>query len=411
LASRVVEIRDAKLNTYTGDYEAFVKQRELEIVQQEAAARNQAKKIERTERFIERFRYKASKARQVQSRIKMLDKVERIQAPVKGRKLMKIGFPPPPRSGQVVITLDKVDFGYEPAKPVYESLDLVVERGQKVALVGPNGAGKTTLLKLLAGALKPLAGSRELGHNVALGYFAQHQIEALDPANRVIEELQRAIPSGVDVKARDLLGRFLFSGDDIDKPVSVLSGGERTRLALAKLLVQPVNFLCLDEPTNHLDIQSRDVLEDALVEYAGSIVLVTHDRHLIRQVADNIVEVESGVPRWYVGDYDDYLWKKDQESAAPGAAPVAIASASKPARIDKAEMRRRRAAVRKIEADIDSAHAERERLTALLADARTYAAGGPQSKNAAKALQEAEKRIAQLEADWERLTEQLESIP
>jgi ATP-binding cassette subfamily F protein 3 len=213
----------------------------------------------------------------------------------------------------------------------------------------------------------------------------------------------------VDVKARDLLGRFLFSGDDIDKPVSVLSGGERTRLALAKLLVQPVNFLCLDEPTNHLDIQSRDVLEDALVEYAGTIVLVTHDRHLIRQVADNIVEVTSGTPRWYVGDYDDYMWKKEREADVT---PMAAASApaQKTARVDKAEMRRRRAAVRKIEADIDTAHAERERLTALLADAKTYAAGGPQSKNAAKALQDAEKRIAQLEADWERLTEELGSI-
>jgi ATP-binding cassette, subfamily F, member 3 len=419
LATRVVEIRDAKLNAYTGDYQAFVQQRELEIAQQEAASRNQAKKIERTERFIERFRYKASKARQVQSRIKMLEKIDRIEAPKKGRKAMKVGFPPPPRSGQVTITLKDVDFGYEPTKPVYESLDLVIERGQKVALVGPNGAGKTTLLKLLAGALPPTNGSRELGHNVALGYFAQHQIEALDPSNRVIEELQRAIPSGVDVKARDLLGRFLFSGDDIDKPVSVLSGGERTRLALAKLLVTPVNFLCLDEPTNHLDITSRDVLEDALVEYAGTIVLVTHDRHLIRSIADNIVEVtpigdsaslrRGGVPRWYVGDYEDYEWKKTQEAAAAAPA-VEVAPSSKPARVDKAEMRRRRAAVRKIEADINEAHAERERLTALLADAKVYATKGPQVKNATKALQESERRIAQLEADWERLTEELDSI-
>ena len=407
LATRVVEIRDAKLHAYAGDYQAFVEQRELEIAQQEAAARNQARKIARTERFIERFRYKSSKARQVQSRIKMLDKIERIDAPKKGRKAMKVGFPQPPRSGQVIITLKDVDFGYDPAKPVYESLDFVVERGQKVALVGPNGAGKTTLLKLLAGALPPTSGSRELGHNVALGYFAQHQIEALDPSNRVIEELQRAIPSGVDVKARDLLGRFLFSGDDIDKPVSVLSGGERTRLALAKLLVTPVNFLCLDEPTNHLDIQSRDVLEDALVEYTGTIVLVTHDRHLIRSIADNIVEVTSGVPRWYLGDYEDYLWKNEQEAVAD--TPAAVA-APKPTRVDKAELRRRRAAIRKIEADIDAAHAERERLTALLADVKAYASGGPQTKNAAKALRESEQKIARLEADWERLTEELDSV-
>jgi ATP-binding cassette, subfamily F, member 3 len=411
LATRVVEIRDAKLNPYTGDYEAFVKARELEITQQEAAARNQAKKIERTQAFIERFRYKSSKARQVQSRVKMLDKVERIKAPVKTRKTMKVGFPPPPRSGQTVLTLDKVDFAYEPSVPVYEGLDLVIERGQKIALVGPNGAGKTTLLKLLAGALTPTGGSRELGHNVSLGYFAQHQIEALDPSNRVIEELQRSIPPSANVKARDLLGRFLFSGDDTEKPVSVLSGGERTRLALAKLLVQPVNFLCLDEPTNHLDITSRDRLEDALVQYAGTIVLVTHDRHLIRSIADHIVEVTSGVPRRFVGDYEDYLWKKEQERSSESA-PVTpkVVNGTKPARVDKAEMRRRRAAVRKVEADINAAHAERERLTSLLADVKTYSSGGPQSKNAAKALQESERKIAQLESDWERLTEGLDSV-
>jgi ATP-binding cassette subfamily F protein 3 len=404
LATKIVEIRDSKLWSYAGDYEAFVHQRELEIEQQLAAARNQSRRLASTERFIERFRYKASKARQVQSRIKMLDKIERIEAPKASKRAMKVGFPPPPRSGQVVIELEGVTFGYDPSKLVYEGLDLRIERGQKLALVGPNGAGKTTLLKLLAGALQPNAGERRLGHNVSLGYFAQHQIEALDPRNRVIAELERAIPAGTQIRARDLLGRFLFSGDDVDKPVSVLSGGERTRLALAKLLVEPVNFLCLDEPTNHLDIASRDVLEDALVDYAGTIVLVTHDRHLIRSIADHIIEVVSGTPRVFVGDYEHYLWRKVQETGEaqePEAVPVERVKAP---RIDKAELRRRRAAVRKVEAELSEAHEERERLAGLLADPRSYVSD---DRDVGKEFERAQRRLAKLEADWERLTEGL----
>ncbi|MEX2539896.1 MAG: ABC-F family ATP-binding cassette domain-containing protein [Actinomycetota bacterium] len=407
LATKVTEIRDAKLVTYTGDYEAFVRQRELEAEQMAAAARNQAKKIAHTEAFINRFRYKASKARQVQSRIKMLDKVERIDAPKRGRRAMKVGFPQPPRSGQVVIELSKMDFAYGDTS-VYRSLDVVVERGEKVALVGPNGAGKTTLLKLLAGVLTPNAGERRLGHNVALGYFAQHQIEALDPANRVMEELERAIPPGVTIRPRDLLGRFLFSGDDVDKPVSVLSGGERTRLALAKLLVTPVNFMCLDEPTNHLDITSRDVLEDALVEYGGTIVLITHDRHLIRSVANRIIEVTSGVPRSYEGAYDDYLYRKAQESEEQSALPAKSAGPQKDrGKLDKAEARRQRAAVRRVENELESAHAERERLEQQLADPLVYVSSS-KAEEAMRAQSAAARRVSELESEWERLTDGLE---
>jgi ATP-binding cassette subfamily F protein 3 len=220
----------------------------------------------------------------------------------------------------------------------------------------------------------------------------------------VIEELASAVPPGLTIKPRDLLGRFLFSGDDIDKPVSVLSGGERTRLALAKLLVTPVNFLCLDEPTNHLDITSRDVLEDALVEYGGTIVLITHDRHLIRSVANRIIEVKDGVPRSFLGDYDDYLWKIEQEDAPQ--APVV----QKPrAKIDKAELRKMRAAVRRVETELDRAHDELKALEAKLADPSIYVSSR-EADDITKAHKAATKRVTQLEAEWEKLTETLEAV-
>ncbi len=401
MVTAIADLAHGDVDVYPGDYDHFLVEREARRALTEARARNQAKRVAEIERFIERFRYQATKARQVQSRIKMLEKVERIEEPKRGRKAMKVGFPQPPRSGRVVIELDGLDFAYGKTR-VYDGLDVVIERGEKVALVGPNGAGKTTLLKLLAGVLTPQAGERRLGHNVALGYFAQHQIEALDPSNRVIEELARAIPAGTTIRPRDLLGRFLFSGDDVDKPVSVLSGGERTRLALAKLLVEPVNFLCLDEPTNHLDIESRDVLEDALVEYAGTIVLITHDRHLIRSIANRIIEVTSGVARSFLGDYDDYLYRKTQEENAEEATLSPTTHSERP-KVDKAELRRVRAAVRRIETELEAAHAERERFAQELADPLVYTRG-KKSDEVMRGHTAATRRVAELESEWERLT-------
>jgi len=415
VATRVVEVEERQLVSYAGNFESFVVQREERVERAASAARNQQRKIAQTERFIERFRYKNTKARQVQSRIKSLEKLERIEVPGERRRAMGLWFPSPPRPGRVVVELSGVGFSYGDLE-VYRDLEVAIERGQRVALVGPNGAGKSTLLKLVAGALEPGAGERRLGANALVGYFAQHQIEALEPRNRVIEELQRSIPAGADLKARDLLGRFLFSGDDVDKKVAVLSGGERTRLALAKLLVQPYNLLCLDEPTNHLDIQSRDALEEALQAYEGALVLITHDRHLIRSVADRIVEVEAGRVRSYEGDYELYLYRKEREgtaeepetATAPKAPPAPDAKRRRQeAAQDRARLREHRETLRLVELALEKETAALRTLEAQLADPAFYSDGGDDVAEAVRRHGEVRDRIASLEADWERAAENL----
>jgi ATP-binding cassette, subfamily F, member 3 len=301
VANRVIELAGGTATEYVGGFAEYVAEREAQLTALEAAAAQQAKEVARTERFIERFRYKASKARQVQSRVKALERLERIQVPTDEAVRARFAFPPPPRSSRVVAELHDVEVGYEDGPPVLADVSLVVERGMRIGLVGPNGAGKTTLLRLLLGELEPTRGRIDRGANVDAASFEQHQGDALDGDKRVIEEFAASVPEAAGRNRRTLLGSFGFGGDAVDRRVGELSGGERTRLALAKIMVEPHNLLVLDEPTNHLDLPSCDILEDALRAYDGTVLLVTHDRYLIRSVATSLIEVRHGTARWHDG--------------------------------------------------------------------------------------------------------------
>ena len=414
-AAHVAELEAGRLVHYPGGWDFYLAERARRRAQAEAEREAQDRKVAATERFIERFRAKASKARQVQSRVKALEKLARVEAPAAAARRLRLAIPEPVRAGALPLELLGVHKAYG-EQVIYRGIDLQLRRGEKLALVGPNGAGKSTLLRMLAGVLPFERGERRVGHQVEVAFYAQHQLDALDLASSVLEELERSATLEDQPRLRSHLGAFLFSGDDVRKRVSVLSGGEKARLALAKLLLRPANVLVLDEPTNHLDVNACEVLEQALVDYRGTLVVISHDRAFLNAVATRVIEVRGGVLREFPGNYDDYLRRiagdgaaRPERSATPPTPPDRHEQRDR-ARAERREIERARRRFQALEQDIAERESALEALTFRLADPGLW--NDPEQARRLSADRDTLRAALDgLYPEWERLAGLLEPPP
>jgi ATP-binding cassette subfamily F protein 3 len=405
---RIVEVWNQRVHFYAGNYEDYLRQKAERKEQLEAAWRNQRQRIEQLEAFIHRFRYQATKAKQVQSRVKELEKIERIEIPPE-EPAIHFSFPQPKPSGRIVAEFQGVSKSYGETF-VFGGVNFIIERGDRISLVGVNGAGKSTLIKLLSGAEPLSTGSRTLGHNVLPDYFAQDQYKELHPNALLLDDLWEAAPRSTQTELRSLLGCFLFRDDDVFKRIGVLSGGERNRYALAKMLLAPSNFLLMDEPTNHLDMRAKDVLLEALERYTGTVVFVSHDRYFIDKLATRVFEIEDGRVTVYPGNYEDYLWRKQ------GGAPAAAAPepAKTPQRVPQAGTRKRVNPIRLQKLRDQLAETE-QRISGLEAEIARHEAALADFRSAEETLRLTElvaAHRAELEASvrqWEALSAEVES--
>ncbi|MGH9433702.1 MAG: ABC-F family ATP-binding cassette domain-containing protein [Terriglobia bacterium] len=415
--NKILEIWNQRAYFYSANYDGYLQQKAERRAQLESAYRNQHDRIHHLEVFINRFRYQATKAKQVQSRIKELDKIERIELPAE-EKTIHFSFPQPPASGRMVAEFRGVAKSYG-AKKVFEGVNFVINRGDRVGLVGVNGAGKSTLIKLLAGAEMPTAGECRLGHKVEVDYFAQDQYKALDPGARLMDDIASVAPAALSgqTRLRSLLGCFLFSNDEVFKRIGVLSGGERNRYALARMLLQPPNFLLLDEPTNHLDLRAKDVLLDALREYTGTMVFVSHDRYFIDQLATRIFEIESGDLHDYPGNYEDYQWQKAHHGSGPAISVGELQPAPKLETFGKRqepEARTRKLnpiLIREMQERRDGLEGEIARCEAEITTHQLDLASfkSPQeSIRLAKLIEDRRARLAEMMKEWEQIAAALE---